>query len=76
MRVILFSLLTLALLSPAQAEVYTYTDADGNQVFTDRPKAGNATRIELAHLMSRAPASCRWIQRPRLKCPSIKCCAS
>lgn len=54
MRVILFSLLTLALLSPAQAEVYTYTDADGNQVFTDRPKAGNAKRIEMAPINSMA----------------------
>jgi hypothetical protein len=54
MRVILFSLLTFALLSPAQAEVYTYTDADGNQVFTDRPKAGNAKRIEMAPINSMA----------------------
>lgn len=45
-------LLVLAILSslclPAVAEVYTYTDADGNQVFTDRPKAGNTKRIEMA----------------------------
>lgn len=54
MRVPLFLLLTLTLapLSPAQAEVYTYTDADGNQVFTDRPKAGNVKRVELAPINS------------------------
>jgi hypothetical protein len=45
-------LLILALLSglclPAAAEIYTYTDAEGNRVFTDRPKTGNAKRIEMA----------------------------
>ena len=33
---------------PTLAEVYTYTDADGNRVFTDRPKPGNATRVDMA----------------------------
>jgi hypothetical protein len=54
MRVPLFLLLALALLSPAQAEVYTYTDAEGNRVFTDRPKAGNAKRVEMAPINSMA----------------------
>lgn len=54
MRLPLFLLLTFALLSPAQAEVYTYTDADGNRVFTDRPKAGNAQRVEMAPTNSMA----------------------
>lgn len=54
MHLPLFLLLTLALLSPAQAEVYTYTDAEGNRVFTDRPKAGNAKRVEMAPINSMA----------------------
>lgn len=47
MRLILLCLLLLGL--PATAEVYTYTDAEGNRVFTDRPGANSkAQRIELA----------------------------
>lgn len=37
---------------PALAEVYTYTDADGNRVFTDHPKPGNAKRVEMAPINS------------------------
>ncbi|MFZ3182896.1 MAG: DUF4124 domain-containing protein [Pseudomonas sp.] len=45
-----FLLLTLlgCLSLPTLAEVYTYTDADGNRVFTDHPKPGNAKRVEMA----------------------------
>ncbi|PMZ05273.1 penicillin-binding protein [Pseudomonas sp. FW306-02-F02-AA] len=32
---------------PAQAEVYTYIDAQGNRVFTDQPRPGNAKRVTL-----------------------------
>lgn len=47
MRNLLFcSLMLLAL--PAMAQVYTYIDGEGNRVFTDKPKSGNAERIELA----------------------------
>ena len=46
MRIALLCLALLAL--PLQAEVYTYIDAQGNRVFTDRPKPGNAERIQLA----------------------------
>lgn len=47
MRNLLFcSLMLLAL--PTMAQVYTYIDGEGNRVFTDKPKAGNAERIELA----------------------------
>lgn len=46
MRYLLFCLMLLGL--PALAEVYTYIDAEGNRVFTDRPAAGDAKRIELA----------------------------
>ena len=52
MRLPLFLLLTLALLSPAQAEVYTYVDGDGNRVFTDQPKPGNAKRLQMAPINS------------------------
>ncbi|UVE18213.1 DUF4124 domain-containing protein [Pseudomonas sp. LS44] len=45
MRAILFSLILLGL--PAAAEVYTYIDAEGNRVFTDRPHGGNAERLQL-----------------------------
>ncbi|WP_027897108.1 DUF4124 domain-containing protein [Zestomonas thermotolerans] len=42
-------LLCLALLSlPAAAQVYTYIDAEGNRVFTDRPQSQNAQRLNLA----------------------------
>jgi hypothetical protein len=33
---------------PASAEVFTYVDAQGNRVFTDQPKPGNAKRVPLA----------------------------
>lgn len=47
MRNLLFcSLMLLAL--PAIAQVYTYIDGEGNRVFTDKPKSGDAERIELA----------------------------
>ncbi|SDO49982.1 DUF4124 domain-containing protein [Pseudomonas jinjuensis] len=51
-------LLLLASL-PAAAEVYTYLDQDGNRVFTDQPRRGNAQRIELApsNAMPPAPAA-------------------
>jgi len=45
-RLLLLALLALAL--PVRAEVYTYLDRDGNRVFTDRPAAGNAQRLEMA----------------------------
>lgn len=40
-------LLLTASALPTFAEVYTYTDADGNRVFTDQPKPGNAKRVEM-----------------------------
>lgn len=46
MRTLLFCLLLASL--PAVAQVYTYVDEEGNRVFTDQPKPGNAKRIELA----------------------------
>lgn len=46
MRALLFSLLLLT--GPAFAQVYTYIDAEGNRVFTDQPKAGNAQHVQMA----------------------------
>jgi len=46
MRALLFSLLMLT--GPAFAQVYTYVDAEGNRVFTDQPKAGNAQHVQMA----------------------------
>lgn len=44
----LFALgLSLAAL-PALGQVYTYIDAQGNRVFTDQPRPGNAKKIQLA----------------------------
>lgn len=47
MRSILLSLLLVAT-CPALAQVYTYIDAEGNRVFTDQPKAGNAKHVQMA----------------------------
>ena len=46
MRALLCLLLLTSL--PALAGVYTYLDADGNRVFTDKPRSANAQRVELA----------------------------
>ena len=46
MRALLLSLLMLT--SQAFAQVYTYIDAEGNRVFTDQPKAGNAKHVQMA----------------------------
>ncbi|HUE91903.1 DUF4124 domain-containing protein [Pseudomonas sp.] len=46
MRALLLCCLLLLGL-PAVAQVYTYIDAEGNRVFTDKPKSGDAQRIEL-----------------------------
>jgi hypothetical protein len=47
MRNLLFcGLMLLAL--PAFAQVYTYIDAEGNRVFTDKPRSGDAERVQLA----------------------------
>lgn len=46
MRALLCWLLLVSAL-PVQAEVYTYIDADGNRVFTDRPGNAPAERMQL-----------------------------
>lgn len=46
MRTLLLALLLIAL--PSVAQVYTYVDAEGNRVFTDSPRDGNATPVQMA----------------------------
>ncbi|UCJ17078.1 DUF4124 domain-containing protein [Pseudomonas sp. MM211] len=46
MRALLFGLLLIAL--PGFAQVYTYVDAEGNRVFTDKPRDGNAQQVQMA----------------------------
>lgn len=47
----LFTCLLLALTLPASAQIYTYTDATGKQVFTDRPPQDtDAQAVELPAL--------------------------
>ena len=45
---LVFSLMGAGLCSSAFAEVFTYLDSDGNRVYTDQPKPGNAKRVEMA----------------------------
>ncbi|SDB37055.1 protein of unknown function [Pseudomonas sp. NFACC23-1] len=50
--------LSLAAL-PGMAQVYTYIDAQGNRVFTDQPRPGNAKKVQLppANRLPTPPAS-------------------
>lgn len=41
-------LITCLIAFPALADVYTYVDAQGNRVYTDQPRPGNAKRVPLA----------------------------
>ncbi|MCY1354062.1 hypothetical protein D9M69_404210 [compost metagenome] len=59
----LFCLLLGVIAPVTQAEVYTYLDAEGNRVFTDRPRAGNAERIQLA------PTNAMGAPRPSAPAP-------
>jgi hypothetical protein len=52
----IWPLIALLLALPASAEVFTYIDAQGNRVFTDQPKPGNARRVPLA-TSNRIPAA-------------------
>ncbi|SDU31347.1 protein of unknown function [Pseudomonas pohangensis] len=62
-------LLLAGVCTPALAEVFTYVDADGNRVYTDQPKPGNAKRVEMAPL-NKMPAVKRLSPpRPPAKAP-------
>lgn len=56
MNRLLLAALLLALSASAAAEVYTYVDAQGNRVYTDKPHA-NATRVDIrpSNNMSASP---------------------
>ena len=43
---------------PSLAQVYTYIDAQGNRVFTDQPRPGNAQKVQLppANRMATPPS--------------------
>lgn len=51
----LWLLLACLCVLPAAAEVFTYVDAQGNRVYTDRPGSGGAKRVPLA-TSNRMPA--------------------
>ena len=73
MRSLLLCLLLAGL--PAAAQVYTYVDADGNRVFTDRPASDNAERIELPPTNNMSlPASTTPapVAEPRTPAPSYQ----
>lgn len=61
-----YLLLCLALTAslPAGAGVYTYIDAQGNQVFTDQPRRGDARELQLAPANQAVPT--QVIPRPLL----------
>ncbi|WP_339490914.1 DUF4124 domain-containing protein [Pseudomonas sp. EL_65y_Pfl2_R95] len=54
MRAFLTCLLLLGSLS-ASAQVYTYIDAEGNRVFTDQPRGGNAKPVQMAPINGMTP---------------------
>ncbi len=59
--------LSLALAAlPGVAQVYTYIDAQGNRVFTDQPRPGNAKKVQLPP-GNRMPTPPR--AQPRRPCP-------
>ncbi|MHA6492150.1 DUF4124 domain-containing protein [Pseudomonas borbori] len=70
MRTLLFCLLILSL--PAAAQVYTYIDAEGNRVFTDKPQQGDAETVQLAPANGMgAPASVPAYVEPPTAAPAL-----
>ncbi len=68
MNRLLSALLLLTLSSTALAEVYTYVDAQGNRVYTDKPHA-NATRVDVrpSNSISATPVAAPAPTRKRAK---------
>ena len=70
-KLLLCSLMLLAL--PALAQVYTYIDAEGNRVFTDKPRSSAAKPVQLAPSNSmpsyeyQAPQAPAVIEAPKLR---------
>lgn len=68
MRTLLFALLLVAL--PGVAQVYTYVDAEGNRVFTDSPRDGNAKQVQMAPSNRAEPPTRRLSPPPAPAAPA------
>ncbi|EZH76682.1 DUF4124 domain-containing protein [Ectopseudomonas composti] len=72
MRALLLCLLFIT--QVASAQVYTYIDAEGNRVFTDKPRNSNAERVMLAPSNSAAlnqPAPTVRVAPPAVTKPAV-----
>jgi hypothetical protein len=72
MRALLLCLLFIT--QVASAQVYTYIDAEGNRVFTDKPRNSNAERVMLAPSNSAAlnqPAPTMRVAPPAVTKPAV-----
>ncbi|MDH1729524.1 DUF4124 domain-containing protein [Pseudomonas chengduensis] len=73
MRTLLLCLLFIT--QAASAQVYTYIDAEGNRVFTDKPRSSNAERVMLAPSnsaqMSQTPPMVRMAPPPAVSKPTV-----
>ena len=73
MRTLLLCLLFIT--QAASAQVYTYIDAEGNRVFTDKPRSSNAERVVLAPSnsaqMSQPQPTVRMAPPPAVSKPTV-----
>ena len=73
MRTLLLCLLFVT--QAASAQVYTYIDAEGNRVFTDKPRNSNAERVMLAPSnsaqMSQPQPTVRMAPPPAVSKPTV-----
>ncbi|WP_278620860.1 DUF4124 domain-containing protein [Ectopseudomonas oleovorans] len=73
MRTLLLCLLFVT--QAASAQVYTYIDAEGNRVFTDKPRSSNAERVMLAPSnsaqMSQPQPTVRMASPPAASKPTV-----
>ncbi|PTU79523.1 penicillin-binding protein [Pseudomonas indoloxydans] len=73
MRTLLLCLLFIT--QAALAQVYTYIDAEGNRVFTDKPRSSNAERVVLAPSnsaqMSQPQPTVRMAPPPAVSKPTV-----
>ena len=73
MRTLLLCLLFIT--QAASAQVYTYIDAEGNRVFTDKPRSSNAERVMLAPSnsaqMNQPQATVRMAPPPAVSKPTV-----
>ncbi len=73
MRTLLLCLLFIS--QAASAQVYTYVDAEGNRVFTDKPRSSTAERVMLAPSnsaeMSQPQPTVRMAPPPAVSKPTV-----